>query len=149
MPALLLRSVLPRLGAAAFLSTLPACSGDGIFVPGDGSIARLIAVAGDGQRAIRFINTDGQVAPGSVATDVNGLATAAVTLGGSVGPQVVEARVVDPQGLAVEFELTALQQETPGGGGGGSGGSGGGNGSGGNDGGGAGNGERQWRQRQR
>ena len=163
MPAYLSPSLLPRLGAAAFLSTLLACSADGIVVPGDGSIARLVAVAGDGQRAIagqpvprplvvravdrsdrpvtgvevtfRFINTNGRVAPGTVATGVDGQATAEVTLGGSVGAQVVEARLVDPQGLAVEFELTALQRETPeggGGGGGGNGDGGGGNGNGGN-----------------
>ena len=152
MPAHLSPSLLPRLGAAAFLSTLLACSADGIVVPGDGSIARLVAVAGDGQRAIagqpvpqplvvravdrsdrpvtgvevtfRFINTNGRVAPGTVATGVDGQATAEVTLGGSVGAQVVEARLVDPQGLAVEFELTALQRETPEGGGGGGGGNG-------------------------
>ncbi len=162
MPAHLSPSLLPRLGAAAFLSTLLACSADGIVVPGDGSIARLVAVAGDGQRAIagepvpqplvvravdrsdrpvtgvevtfRFINTNGRVAPGTVATGVDGQATAEVTLGGSVGAQVVEARLVNPQGLAVEFELTALQRETPeggGGGGGGNGDDGGGNGNGG------------------
>ena len=147
---------LPRLGAAAFLSTLLACSGDGLVVPGDGSIARLVPVAGNGQRAVaghpvpeplvvravdqvdrpvtgaditfRFINTDGRVAPGNVTTGADGQATATVTLGGSVGAQVVEARAVDPQGLVVQFELTALQQETPGGGGGGSAGGDGGNG---------------------
>ena len=83
----------------------------------------------------RFINTNGRVAPGTVATGVDGQATAEVTLGGSVGAQVVEARLVNPQGLAVEFELTALQRETPeggGGGGGGNGDDGGGNGNGGN-----------------
>jgi hypothetical protein len=166
MRAPLSLSLLPRLGAAALLSTLLACSGDGITVPGDGSIARLVAVAGDGQQAIagepvpqplvvravdrsdrpvtgvevafRFINTDGRVAPGTVATGVDGQATAEVTLGGSVGAQVVEARLVDPQGLAVEFELTALQRETPEGGGGGGGGNG--NGGGGNGGGDDGNG---------
>jgi hypothetical protein len=153
---------LPRLAAAASLSALLACSGDGIVVPGDGSIARLVAVAGDGQRAIagqpvpqplvvravdqsnrpvtgaevtfRFINTDGRVAPGTVATGADGQATAAVTLGGSVGAQVVEARVVNPDGLAVEFQLTALQQETPDppDSGGNGGGNGDGNGNGGN-----------------
>jgi hypothetical protein len=164
MRAPLSLSLLPRLGAAALLSILLACSGDGITVPGDGSIARLVAVAGDGQQAIagepvpqplvvravdrsdrpvtgvevafRFINTDGRVAPGTVATGVDGQATAEVTLGGSVGAQVVEARLVDPQGLAVEFELTALQRETPEGGGGGGGGNG-------NDGGGR--ERRQWK----
>ncbi len=170
MPAHLSSSLLPRLGAAAFISTLLACSGDGLVVPGDGSIARLVAVAGDGQQAIagepvpqplvvravdrsdrpvtgvevtfRFINTNGRVAPGTVATGVDGQATAEVTLGGSVGAQVVEARLVDPQGLAVEFELTALQRETPegGGGGGGNGDGGGGNGNGGSGNGGNGNG---------
>jgi len=176
MRASLSLSLLPRLGAAALLSILLACSGDGITVPGDGSIARLVAVAGDGQQAVvgepvpqplvvravdrsdrpvtgveiafRFINTDGRVAPGTVATGVDGQATAEVTLGGSVGAQVVEARLVDPQGLAVEFELTALQRETPEGGGGGGGGNGndggghgnGGNGNGGNGSGGNGNG---------
>jgi uncharacterized membrane protein YgcG len=166
MRAPLSLSLLPRLGAAALLSILLACSGDGITVPGDGSIARLVAVAGDGQQAIagepvpqplvvravdrsdrpvtgvevafRFINTDGRVAPGTVTTGVDGQATAEVTLGGSVGAQVVEARLVDPQGLAVEFELTALQRETPEGGGGGGGGNG--NGGGGNGGGDDGNG---------
>jgi hypothetical protein len=174
MRAPLSLSLLPRLGAAALLSILLACSGDGITVPGDGSIARLVAVAGDGQQAIagepvpqplvvravdrsdrpvtgveiafRFINTDGRVAPGTVATGVDGQATAEVTLGGSVGAQVVEARLVDPQGLAVEFELTALQRESPEGGGGGGGGNGndgggnGGNGCGGNGNGNGGNG---------
>src|SRR5262245_12722019 len=141
MSARLSLRVLPRLAALASFSALTACSGDGIVVPGDGSIARLVAVAGDGQRAIagqpvaqplvvravdqsnrpvtgteiafRFINADGRVAPGTVATGADGQATAAVTLGGSAGAQVVEARVVDPEGLAVEFNLTALQQETP------------------------------------
>jgi hypothetical protein len=164
--------VLPRLVALASFSAITACSGDGIVIPGDGSIARLVAVAGDGQRAIaghplaqplvvravdrsdrpvtgteitfRFINTDGRVAPGTVATGADGQATAAVTLGASVGAQVVEARVVDPEGLAVEFNLMALQQETPpppeppdttG-----NGGNGGGNGNGGNGNGGDGNG---------
>ena len=163
MPAHLSLPFLPRLASVASLSALLACSGDGIVVPGDGSIARLVAVAGDGQRAIagqpvahplvvravdqsnrpvtgaevtfRFINTDGRVAPGTVATGADGQATAAVTLGGSVGAQVVEARVVDPEGLAVEFQLTALQQETPdppdnGGNGGGNGNGNGGNGNG-------------------
>ncbi|HKU60852.1 MAG TPA: hypothetical protein VJQ44_06510 [Gemmatimonadales bacterium] len=164
MSARLSAGLLPRLTAAAFLSTIPACSGDGIVVPGDGAIARLEAVAGDGQRAFanhpvaeplvvravdgagrpvtgaeisfRFINADGRVPDGSVATGVDGQATAVVTLGGSVGTQVVEARLVDPQGLAVEFQLTALQQETPapgdGGNGGNDGNGDGGNGSGGN-----------------
>ena len=170
-------SFLPRLTAAASLFALPACSGDGIVVPGDGSIARLVAVAGDGQRAVaghpvaeplvvravdqanrpvtgaeitfRFINTDGRIAPGTMATGADGQATAEVTLGGSVGAQVVEARVVDPDGLAVEFQLTALQRETPDppdppdpGGNGGNGGDdgNGGNGNGGNGNGGNGNG---------
>ncbi|HET7239878.1 MAG TPA: Ig-like domain-containing protein, partial [Gemmatimonadales bacterium] len=161
MSARLSLRVLPRLAALASFSAITACSGDGIVVPGDGSIARLVAVAGDGQRAIagqpvahplvvravdqsnrpvtgteitfRFINADGRVAPGTVATGADGQATAAVTLGGSVGAQVVEARVVDPEGLAVEFNLTALQQETPeppdtGGNGGGNGNGGNGNG---------------------
>jgi hypothetical protein len=169
MRARLSLSLLPRLGAAAFLSAQLACSGDGITVPGDGSIARLVAVAGGGQQAIvgepvprplvvravdrsdrpvtgveiafRFINTDGRVAPGTVTTGLDGQATAEVTLGGSVGAQVVEARLMDPQGLAVEFELTALQRETPEGGGGGGGGNGnGGGGNGGNGRGGNGNG---------
>jgi hypothetical protein len=173
MSAYLFRFFLPRLTAAACLFALPACSGDGIMVPGDGSIARLVAVAGDGQRAVvgrpvaeplvvravdqgnrpvtgaaitfRFINTDGRIAPGTMTTGADGQATAEVTLGGSVGAQVVEARVVDPDGLAVEFQLTALQRETPDppappapGGNGGNGGNNGddGNGNGGNGGGG-------------
>jgi hypothetical protein len=186
MSAYLFRFFLPRLTAAASLFGLPACSGDGIMVPGDGSIARLVAVAGDGQRAVagrpvaeplvvravdqgnrpvtgavitfRFINTDGRIAPGTVTTGADGQATAEVTLGGSVGAQVVEARAVDPEGLAVEFQLTALQRETPdppappdpdgdGGNGGdngidghGNGGNGGDNGNGGNGNGGNGNG---------
>lgn len=156
--------LLPRLAAAASLCTLSACSGDGIMVPGDGSIARLAVVAGDGQRAIagqtlpqplvvraldqsgrpvtgaaitfRFINTDGRVAPGTASTGGDGQATAQVTLGGSVGAQVVEARAVDPDALAVEFQLTALKQQThappdPGAGDGGSGNGDTGNGSGG------------------
>jgi hypothetical protein len=168
MSARLRHSFLLRLAAAALLSTLPACAGDGIVVPGDGAIARLEAVAGDGQRAVagqpvarplvvravdqsnrpvtgaeitfRFINTDGRVAPGTMATGTDGRATAEVTLGGSVGAQVVEARVVGPEALAVEFQLTALQRETPdppapppGGNGGDDGNGGGGNGGGGND----------------
>ncbi len=52
MSARLSLPFLPRLAAAVSFSALLACSGDGIVVPGDGSIARLVAVAGDGQRAI-------------------------------------------------------------------------------------------------
>jgi hypothetical protein len=76
--------------------TLPACGGDGLLVPGDARIAQLQAVAGDGQEAVagepvpdplvvqavdeagrpvagarvafRFINADGEVAPGTAET---------------------------------------------------------------------------------
>jgi hypothetical protein len=156
-------SRLPRLGAAALLLTLAAC-GDGVVTPGDGSISRLEVVAGNGQRAtvgepvpdplvvravdraarpvtgiditFRFINTDGQVAPATATTDADGQATAEVTLGGSVGDQVVEARLAGEGGVAVEFRLTGLERHPqggdggpggsappPGGGGGGGGGS--------------------------
>lgn len=131
--------------------TLPACGGDGLLVPADAEIARLQAVAGDGQEAVagepvadplvvqaldeagrpvagarvafRFINTDGQVAPGMVETGSDGRAAAEAVLGGSVGDQVVEARV-DGGGPAVEFRLTALQAPDPPDGGGGGGGKG-------------------------
>jgi hypothetical protein len=165
--------MLPPLSGAAFLLALASCSGEGVIVPGDGTIARLEAVAGNGQRApvgepvpeplvvraedragrpvtgvdiaFRFINTNGRVAPGTTTTGADGQATAEVTLGGSVGDQVVEARLVDQSGVAVEFKLTALQQESPeeggGGGGGGGGGNGGNDGNGGNGGHGGGGGD--------
>ena len=146
--------------------TLPACGGDGLLVPGDADIARLQAVAGDGQEAVagepvpdplvvealdaagrpvsgariafRFINADGEVTPGMAETGEDGRAAAEVTLGGSVGDQVVEARL-DGGGLAVEFRLTALQPDDRGGQGSGGGddegrGGKGGNGDGGNGG---------------
>lgn len=154
--------ILPRVCGAAFLLALASC-GEGVVTPDDGDIARLEAVTGSGQRAtvgepvpkplvvravsrgghpvtgvaiaFRFINTDGQVAPGVATTGPDGQATAQVTLGGSVGDQVVEARLVDENGLAVEFQLTGLERQDPGGdGGGGGGGAGGGAGGGGDDG---------------
>jgi hypothetical protein len=161
----LFSGTLPRLTGAALLLALAGC-GNGVVTPGDGTIAQLEAVGGDGQRAtigepapeplvvraldrggrpvtgagiaFRFINTDGQVAPGTTTTDADGRATAQVTLGGSVGDQVVEARLVDASGVAVEFQLTGLQRQDPPGGDGGSGGSGPPGGGGGNGGGGSG-----------
>lgn len=154
--------ILPRVCGAAVLLALASC-GEGVVTPDDGDIARLEAVAGSGQRAtvgepvpkplvvramsrgghpvtgvaiaFRFINTDGRVAPGVTTTGPDGQATAQVTLGGSVGDQVVEARLVDENGLAVEFQLTGVERQDPGGdGGGGGGGAGGGGGDDGNGG---------------
>jgi hypothetical protein len=152
MEAHLFSCRLPRLAGAALLVVLAGC-GEGVVTPSDGTIAQLEAVGGNGQRAtigepvpeplvvraldrggrpvtgagitFRFINTDGQVAPGTTTTDADGRATAQVTLGGSVGDQVVEARLVDASGVAVEFQLTGLQRQDPVGGDGGSGGHGG------------------------
>jgi hypothetical protein len=153
--------ILPRICGAAVLLALAGC-GEGVVTPDDGDIARLEAVTGSGQRAtvgepvpkplvvravsrgghpvtgvaiaFRFINTDGRVAPGVTTTGPDGQATAQVTLGGSVGDQVVEARLVDENGLAVEFQLTGLERQDPGGGGGGAGGGAGGGGDDGNGG---------------
>jgi hypothetical protein len=160
-------SMLPRLAGAALFLGLIAC-GDGVVTPGDGAIARLEALAGNGQRAtvgepvpqplivqavdregrpvtgvdiaFRFINTDGAVTPGVTTTGSDGRAKAQVTLGGSIGDQVVEARSVDESGVAVEFQLTGLQRKQPAGGGGGAGGGGPPAGGGGDDGGNGGNG---------
>jgi hypothetical protein len=157
----------PRLAGATLLLTLAACAGDGLLVPGDGDIAQLRAVAGDGQSApaggpvpqplvvqaldeagrpvigariaFRFINTNGNLAPGTAETGPDGRAEAAAVLGASVGDQVVEARIDGPKGLAVEFRLTAMEVQVPGGGGNGGGGGGGGGGNG--NGGGHGNGD--------
>lgn len=160
-----------RAGRRLFLLVvlpLPACGGSGLLVPADAEVARLQAVAGDGQKAVtgepvaaplvvqaldeagrpvtgarvafRFINTDGQVAPEMAETGSDGRAAAEAVLGGSVGDQVVEARV-EGSGPAVEFRLTALRApDRTGGGGGEGGGEGGGKGKGGGTGSGGGKG---------
>jgi uncharacterized membrane protein YgcG len=138
------------------LLAISACSGDDLVLPdgapaqiravsGDGQTAQV----GDPLRhplVVEVLDRAGRPLPGTAVafefvdpaqgaeisapaaeTDASGRASAQVTLGNTAGDQPVIASLAEPgTALHVEFLLTALQRNNPGGDGNGGGGSGGG-----------------------
>ena len=125
-----------HIAVSAFALAVLACGGDDLVLPHDGSPAAIVAAGGDGQSGtvasplgesivVRVADEGGQpmggvsvefvipagaggvVAPGTAVTGADGQASARWTLGQQSGTQVVDARVVGTELVAVRLTATA------------------------------------------